>query len=315
MSPQSSAAATPTPTGTGPSSGPMTRWTPTPSSTSTFSSSIPAAGASSSKGASATTRTGTPTPSTSHGADFSIGIRAQEFFHIQEHKEYAPDFETPAPGFGSVHVVGSDADPGKEYYSDFSEFTGEFKVRVPSYPAHVRGDARLYKKEGPNQLRYFSRNCATHICHSNSRTRDIDQETQEYNIGFDAHVGFVDVVYNRNFLSFEDKADDPMDFFGPFFLGRASARHVPPPRQSRDRVLLRRDQAQHQPHQQGRPRPALYRGRIEKQRQRHHRGQPALSSPISPTRRGAGTSSRPATFTPTWRQPTFRPKSPPPARR
>jgi hypothetical protein len=157
----------------------------------------------------------------SHGADFSIGIRAQEFFHIQDHKEYAPDFETPAPGFGSVHVVGSDADPGKEYYSDFSEFTGEFKVRVPSYPAHVRGDARLYKKEGPNQLRYFSRNCATHICHSNSRTRDIDQETQEYNIGFDAHVGFVDVVYNRNFLSFEDKADDPMDFFGPFFLGRA----------------------------------------------------------------------------------------------
>jgi hypothetical protein len=154
------------------------------------------------------------------GADFSIGVRGQEFFHTQKHREFAPDFETPAPGFGSVHVEGSDADPGKEYYSDFTDITGEFKLRAPSYPAHIRGDARLYKKEGPNQMRYFFRTCSTHICHSNAKTRDIDQETQEYNLGFDAHVGFVDVVYNRNFLTFEDKADDPVDFFGDFVMGR-----------------------------------------------------------------------------------------------
>jgi len=157
-----------------------------------------------------------------HGADFSIGVRGQQFFHVQKHRDYTPDFETPAPGFGSVHVEGSDADPGKDYSSDFSDITGEFKLRVPSYPAHIRGDARLYKKEGQNQLRYFSRTCSTHICHTNSKRRDIDQETKEYNLGFDAHVGFFDVIYNRNFLTFEDRADDPVDFFGDFVLGRTT---------------------------------------------------------------------------------------------
>jgi hypothetical protein len=156
-----------------------------------------------------------------HGADFSIGVRAQDFFHALEHKDFAPSFETPNPAFGSVHVEGTDADPpSKEYYSDFSEVTGEFKLRIPSYPAHISGDARLYKKQGPNQMRYFFRTCSTHICHTNARTREIDQETQEYNVGFDAHVGFVDVAYKRNFLNFEDKADDPVDYFGNFVMGR-----------------------------------------------------------------------------------------------
>ncbi len=155
-----------------------------------------------------------------HGASFKVGVRAQQFYHALEHREFAPDFETPAPGFDSVHVGYEDRNPGAEYFREVQEHTAHFKVRAPSYPAHIRGDARVYRKEGPSQLAYFFRTCSTHICHTNSRTRDVDTETQEYNIGFDSHLGPVDVIYNRNFLSFEDKADDPVDFFGDFTIGR-----------------------------------------------------------------------------------------------
>lgn len=158
-----------------------------------------------------------------HGANFKIDVRAQEFFHAEDHQVFAPDFEVPADPFDTVHLVGSDVNPGADYYTDSREITADFKIRAPSYPAHVSGDVRVYRQEGPNQMRYFFRTCSTHICHANSKTRDIDTETQEFNIGFDTHAGPVDIVYNRNFLNFEDKADDPVDFYGDFFLGRFRA--------------------------------------------------------------------------------------------
>lgn len=155
-----------------------------------------------------------------HGAAFSIGVGAQEFTHALPHRNFAPGFETPAPPFGSVHVEPVDQDPGDDYRSSIREYTADFKVRIPSYPAHVRGSGRVFRREGPSQMTYFYRSCSTHACHTSSRTRDLDQETQEYNIGFDSHLGPVDFVYNRNMLTFTDEAADPVDFFGDFVMGR-----------------------------------------------------------------------------------------------
>jgi hypothetical protein len=162
-----------------------------------------------------------------HGAIFSIGVGAQEFTHVQPHQEFAPGFESPAPPFGSVHVEPADMNPGENYNSSIREHTADFKVRIPSYPAHIRGSGRVYTREGPHQMKYFYRSCSTHVCHTNSKTRDLDQETQEYNIGFDSHLGPVDFVYNRNMMTFTDKADDPVDFFGDFVMGRPVAGDYP----------------------------------------------------------------------------------------
>jgi hypothetical protein len=162
-----------------------------------------------------------------HGAAFSIGVGAQEFTHALPHRNFAPAFETPAPPFGSVHVEPEDQDPDDEYRSSIQEYTADFKVRIPSYPAHVRGSGRVFRREGPSQMTYFYRSCSTHICHTNSKTRDLDQETQEYNIGFDSHLGPVDFVYNRNMMTFTDEAADPVDYYGDFVYGRPVAGDYP----------------------------------------------------------------------------------------
>lgn len=154
-----------------------------------------------------------------YGANVHVGARARKFYHALENRSLPGDFETPAPGFGTVRVESGTANPDAENFNTLTDYTAYVKARIPSYPAHVRADARHYTREGSADMVYFFRGCSTHICHVNSRTRELDQVTQEYNLGFDTHLGPVDIVYNFNNLHFQDDAEDPVDYYGSFSIG------------------------------------------------------------------------------------------------
>jgi hypothetical protein len=66
---------------------------------------------------------------------------------------------------------------------------------------------------GTDQLNYSYRSCGTHVCHTNSRPREIDQRTEEFSLGADAHFGPVDLAYTHTSWTYRDNAPDPVDFF------------------------------------------------------------------------------------------------------
>lgn len=158
-----------------------------------------------------------------HGADVDVEVSTQTFTHDTGHlPPVSPVNVYIPPPLGSLEVEGSDADPGREYRSDQQENRASVRVRVPGYPAHVRADGRIYTRRGDEQMRYFFRSCSTHLCHMDSRKRDLDQETREYTLGFDAHAGPVDIAYSHAVQTFSDDAADPVVAVGNMLNGRAA---------------------------------------------------------------------------------------------
>ncbi|HEY5999704.1 MAG TPA: hypothetical protein VI078_10475 [bacterium] len=156
-----------------------------------------------------------------HGADVDLKASTRAFVHQDEHKAAVPRVRS-----GSIEVDADDADPDAEYVDERRESTASLKVRVPSYPAHLRASGRVMTHKGDQQLRYFYRSCSTHLCHVNQRSRELDQETREFAIGFDTHAGPVDIAYTRSARTFEDNAPDPVDAVGTINNGLPAGSYV-----------------------------------------------------------------------------------------
>lgn len=155
-----------------------------------------------------------------HAAAFGVDIETRKFTHARAHNELPAAYDVLAvPSIPPIIFKGDsqDKNPGTVYADTLSETRVGLKVRTPGYPAHLSASGRVYRNQGSQQMVYFFRSCSTSVCHVKSQTRALDQETQEYTLGADAHTGPVDISYKRTFLTFRDKADDPVDTFGGFF--------------------------------------------------------------------------------------------------
>ncbi len=141
-----------------------------------------------------------------HGADVDLRAASRAFTHAEEHLGTVEEVHEPISG---MEIVGADADPGADYRDERRESTASLRVRLPGYPAHLRASGRVAKHEGDQQMRTFFRSCSTHLCHMDSRTRELDQETRDYSIGLDAHLGPVDLAYSHAAQTFRDQAPDP----------------------------------------------------------------------------------------------------------
>lgn len=139
-----------------------------------------------------------------HSADLRLEAGTQSFTHAREHLDTFPTLS------GVIMTVGSDADPDRTYRSDLQETEAALRFRIPGYPAHLSASGRVYNHRGTEQMRYFYRGCSTNSCHQNSRSRDLDQQTQEYTLGLDTHVGPVDLAYSHTVRTFSDDAADPV---------------------------------------------------------------------------------------------------------
>lgn len=148
-----------------------------------------------------------------HGADVDFQVRTQKFTHARDHQTLPEEYKSTG-SHGAFDGESSDADASETYADTLENTQVSLKVRAPGYPAHFRASGRVYEHTGTQQITYFFRSCSTDVCHVNSRTRTLDQVTQEYTLGVDAHAGPIDVAYNRTFLTFRDRADDPVDAFG-----------------------------------------------------------------------------------------------------
>jgi len=151
-----------------------------------------------------------------HAAAVDVTIETRTFTHARAHTDLPEDYDVlnlmipPGELIGESH----DANPAAEYSDTLSDTRAAVKVRVPGYPAHLSASGRVYRHQGTQQMVYFFRSCSTEVCHVKSQTRTLDQVTQEYSLGVDAHAGPVDIAYSRTFMTFRDEAADPVAAFG-----------------------------------------------------------------------------------------------------
>ena len=155
------------------------------------------------------------------GATLDLHVLTQKSALAREHEAPLPDLDVPNPNIDSttglpydaIETESRDAEPGADYA--LTRQTSEFalKFRVPDYPAHLRASGRVTDRGGTEQLNISYRSCGTHVCHTDSRPRDIDQRTEEFSVGGDAHLGPVDLAYTHTRWTYRDRADDPVDYF------------------------------------------------------------------------------------------------------
>jgi hypothetical protein len=115
-------------------------------------------------------------------------------------------------------IVPDDKDPDGTYRSTLSDVEATLRMRLPAWPAHVTFGARDYTRRGNDQVTMLDMSCGAPVfgCHVVAKERRLDQTTREFNLGFDAHAGWVDIAYQRHFLTFQDDEPDPVNMFGPF---------------------------------------------------------------------------------------------------
>ncbi|GAM11061.1 hypothetical protein OR1_03369 [Geobacter sp. OR-1] len=89
------------------------------------------------------------------------------------------------------------------------------RARMGSYPIHLNLQYWRILKQGDSQLRFadlafFPVTAANKL---SSVRRRIDHETHEGKLGFDAHVGPLDFIYDFTIRQYSDHADTPVDAY------------------------------------------------------------------------------------------------------
>lgn len=87
------------------------------------------------------------------------------------------------------------------------------RLKPFDYPFHLDLFARTYEKSGVSQLRYADVLFTGEPNSIGSVRRDLDRRVSEFGAGFDAHLGYLDLVNSFRFMTFRDEKDTPRDPF------------------------------------------------------------------------------------------------------
>lgn len=169
-----------------------------------------------------------------YGSIFRLNLFSQSLFHNLEHIPYDPDargarsdaFETTDPLFdpaGSDPTIKfSDADPDDTYGTRILQNRAETIFKLKTYPAHVRLQYWRLDRSGSRQMHWVDEGAGGTVvssgdcgsCHMQSRTRDLDNVTEEFTAAVDAHLGGIDLILEQTFRQFHDDEPIPRDVFG-----------------------------------------------------------------------------------------------------
>lgn len=118
----------------------------------------------------------------------------------------------PLPA-STVAIETTDNDPGADYDLQFRQQDVALKFSPQLLASHVILRYHRTSKKGDHQLRYLDENCTTQ-CHMVSRTHPLNQETQEYFVMADAHLGPLEMSIDHLQRSHDNQAVIPTDTFG-----------------------------------------------------------------------------------------------------
>jgi hypothetical protein len=120
------------------------------------------------------------------------------------------------------------------------------RLKTPNYPLHVYSEGLLVKRKGKQQHRFLGGSGYFNERVRVTESREIDQQTEEYSLGTNVHLGPVEIDYARTERRFGSKAVTPLysyssaDYYGFIFrdAGLYSHNVIPDLKASTDTVKI-----------------------------------------------------------------------------
>jgi hypothetical protein len=91
---------------------------------------------------------------------------------------------------------------------DINEYL--LRLKTPNYPLHVYSEGLLVKRKGTQQHRFLGGSGYFNERVRVTESRQIDQQTEEYSLGTNVHLGPVEIDYARTERRFGSKAATPL---------------------------------------------------------------------------------------------------------
>lgn len=137
-------------------------------------------------------------------------VRLDGLFHNLDHL-VADRPAASIPHFADV-VTFQDWAPGAQYGIAVDRSEVGLRLKTGNFPAHLNLNYWRLEKSGHRQLRFLDESCTS--CHLQSRSRGVDQVTEEISFGADAHLGPIDLGLEQLVREFRNRKAPPVDFFG-----------------------------------------------------------------------------------------------------
>ena len=122
-----------------------------------------------------------------------------------------PSSSPPLPSLPVIETLTRDSDV--DYDVRFRQQDVALKYSPQFLASHVTLRYHRTTKDGAHQLRYLDENC-TNQCHIVSRVRPVDQETEEFFVVADAHLGPLEMSLDHLQRRHDNQAAIPTDVFG-----------------------------------------------------------------------------------------------------
>ncbi len=148
---------------------------------------------------------------------YRVHLRSESLFHNLEN---LPLFSPSPIIFPGSSYTATPKDTAQRYGIRVEQDLASMRARLGTYPIHFNLQYWRMTKEGNSQLRFadqsFFPNGTALVPYPNkviSQERSLHSETHEGKIGFDAHLGAVDLIYDFTIRQLNNHAGTPVDSF------------------------------------------------------------------------------------------------------
>uniref|UniRef100_C6E333 Uncharacterized protein n=1 Tax=Geobacter sp. (strain M21) TaxID=443144 RepID=C6E333_GEOSM len=146
--------------------------------------------------------------------DYRLHLRTESFYHnLDREILFSTRFQSASTNGGLASYEPEQQDIGASYGVSVVQDRAEFRYRLHDFPLHLNLGYWRYQREGTTQQIFADTSFEGTENRVFAQARPVNQQVQEGRLGFDAHLGPVDVIYEFKFRSFEDKLSTPVETF------------------------------------------------------------------------------------------------------
>ena len=145
--------------------------------------------------------------------DYRLHLRTESLFHnLDRELLFTPEFTSgraDLPHLGEAATYSPLQDPPANYGVSVTQDLAEFRYRLHNFPLHVNLGYWRLVKQGTIQQRFADSSFEGTPNTVYAQARGVDRQTQEGRLGLDAHLGWVDLIYDVRVRVFQDRLAIP----------------------------------------------------------------------------------------------------------
>ena len=147
--------------------------------------------------------------------DYRLHLRTESLFHNTDRELLFSEPFTAGRAdqghLGEAASYTSIPDPPRNYGVAVTQDLAEFRYRLHDFPLHLNLGYWRLVREGTVQQRFADTAFEGGVNKIFATPRPVEHQTQEGHLGMDAHLGWVDLIYDFRIRVFEDRLATPRD--------------------------------------------------------------------------------------------------------